>query len=149
LAPRLFAGSMHKSNRGGLCITRQSTPTPKGVRSLRSRLFLGAGYFYVIPGRRMLRIVRRSRCHERARAAKTVMPGGRAAATRRFVAGATNCLDNPSSRLLRSTGLRLFAVPRKHGVSVSRPLTEFELRARRAVVLCAYGATSLHLHRQS
>jgi DNA-directed RNA polymerase subunit RPC12/RpoP len=49
LAPRLFAGSIRKSNRGGLCITRQSTPTPKGVRSLRSRLFLGAGYFYVRP----------------------------------------------------------------------------------------------------
>jgi hypothetical protein len=47
LAPRLFAGSIRKSNRGGLCITRQSTPTPKGVRSLRSHLFLGAGYFYV------------------------------------------------------------------------------------------------------
>jgi hypothetical protein len=47
LAPRLFAGSIRKSNRGGLCITRQSTPTPEGVRSLRSRLFLGAGYFYV------------------------------------------------------------------------------------------------------
>jgi hypothetical protein len=31
------------------CITRQSTPTPKGVRSLRSHLFLGAGYFYVRP----------------------------------------------------------------------------------------------------
>jgi hypothetical protein len=29
------------------CITRQSTPTPKGVRSLRSHLFLGAGYFHV------------------------------------------------------------------------------------------------------
>jgi hypothetical protein len=57
LAPRLFAGSIHKSNRGGLCITRQSTPTPKGVRSLRSRLFLGAGYFYVIH-RRASRFVR-------------------------------------------------------------------------------------------
>jgi hypothetical protein len=29
------------------CTTRQSTPTPKGVRSLRSHLFLGACYFYV------------------------------------------------------------------------------------------------------
>jgi hypothetical protein len=47
LAPRVFTGSIRKSNRGGLCITRQSTPTPKDVRSLRSRLFLGAGYFYV------------------------------------------------------------------------------------------------------
>jgi hypothetical protein len=31
----------------GSGITRQSTPTPKGVCSLRSHLFLGAGYFYV------------------------------------------------------------------------------------------------------
>jgi hypothetical protein len=30
-------------------LTRQSTPTPKGVRSLRSHLFLVAGYFYVMP----------------------------------------------------------------------------------------------------
>jgi hypothetical protein len=47
LAPRWFAGSIRKSNWGGLCITRQSTPTPKGVRSLCSHLYLGAGYLYV------------------------------------------------------------------------------------------------------
>ena len=38
--------------KGGQCITRQSTPTPKGVRSvaaLPAHLFLVAGYFYVMP----------------------------------------------------------------------------------------------------
>jgi hypothetical protein len=29
------------------CITRQSTPTPKGVSALRAHLVLGAGYFHV------------------------------------------------------------------------------------------------------
>jgi hypothetical protein len=32
---------------GAACITRQSTPTPKGVSALRAHLVLGAGYFYV------------------------------------------------------------------------------------------------------
>jgi putative acetyltransferase len=35
--------------REAACITRQSTPTPKGVSALRAHLFLGAGYFHVRP----------------------------------------------------------------------------------------------------
>jgi hypothetical protein len=52
------------------CITRQSTPTPKGVRSLRSHLFLGAGYFHV------MQHVPRLRLYERAgtEAALTLLP---------------------------------------------------------------------------
>jgi hypothetical protein len=52
LAPLLFAGSIRKSNRGGLCITRQSTRTHKCVRTLASRRALHslcAGYLYVMP----------------------------------------------------------------------------------------------------
>jgi hypothetical protein len=43
------------------CITRQSTPTPKGVRSLRSHLFLGAGYFHVMHHVLRLRLLERER----------------------------------------------------------------------------------------
>ena len=40
------------------CITRQSTPTPKGVSALRAHLVLGAGYFYVMP-HELIVVVRR------------------------------------------------------------------------------------------
>jgi hypothetical protein len=46
----LFRGRQyHQAEYSGeaACITRQSTPTPKGVSALRAHLVLGAGYFYV------------------------------------------------------------------------------------------------------
>jgi hypothetical protein len=47
LAPRVFAGSIRKSNRGGLCITRQSTRTHNSRRRLRRKCWW-SGHFYVM-----------------------------------------------------------------------------------------------------
>jgi hypothetical protein len=70
------------------CITRQSTPTPKGVSALRAHLVLGAGYFYVIH-RRASRFVpsfesRRQRARFKRRVAGVGFNGRACGGRRRF-----------------------------------------------------------------